>query len=237
MSYGYIYKTTNLLDNKIYIGQNKGKFTPYYYGSGLHIKRAINKYGRESFKLELIVCLPNREQLNEFEKFLISKYRDILGRDRLYNITNGGDGVEGFNHSEESKKAMSIFRSGKPRKHPQDCKCQWCKNKNGKRKHEENCSCVFCKNSRGESHLEGCQCIPCRMKRKEKIVHLATCQCCSCKAHRGEQRHTKEWKDNKSKKMMGHPVSNSTREKLKNNHLKHKSDCLCCICKKKRGQK
>ena len=109
--YGYIYKTTNLKEGKVYIGQNKGEFYPYYYGSGLHIKRAINKYGRESFKLELIAYLPNREQLNEFEKFLISKYREILGRDKLYNIQDGGEGHSG--------------------NHILNCNCCSCKNKRG----------------------------------------------------------------------------------------------------------
>ena len=52
--YGYIYLTTNLINNKIYIGQHKGKFNARYLGSGLHIKRSIKKYNRENFKVELL---------------------------------------------------------------------------------------------------------------------------------------------------------------------------------------
>jgi hypothetical protein len=37
MDYGYIYKTTNLLNNRIYIGKHKGEYNPNYFGSGLII--------------------------------------------------------------------------------------------------------------------------------------------------------------------------------------------------------
>ena len=45
--FGYIYKTTNLINNKIYIGQHKSeKFEPNkYIGSGVVLLKAINKYG------------------------------------------------------------------------------------------------------------------------------------------------------------------------------------------------
>lgn len=51
--YGYIYKTTNLINNKIYIGQHKvkeEKIDNSYYGSGKLIIQAIKKYGKENFK-------------------------------------------------------------------------------------------------------------------------------------------------------------------------------------------
>lgn len=44
-----IYKTTNLINGKIYIGQDS-KDRPNYYGSGKLIHRAIKKYGKENFK-------------------------------------------------------------------------------------------------------------------------------------------------------------------------------------------
>jgi hypothetical protein len=83
VDYGYIYKTTNLINGKIYIGQHKGKFSNRYFGSGLHLKRSINEYGKKSFKVEAIVFLPTKKQIDEFECFLIEKYREILGSDKL----------------------------------------------------------------------------------------------------------------------------------------------------------
>jgi hypothetical protein len=51
MSYGYIYKTTNLINGKIYIGQHKGCLSSHYIGSGKLIRWAINKYGKRNFRI------------------------------------------------------------------------------------------------------------------------------------------------------------------------------------------
>jgi len=48
-----IYKTTNTINGKIYIGKDV-KNDPNYIGSGLYIKNAIKKYGKEHFKKETI---------------------------------------------------------------------------------------------------------------------------------------------------------------------------------------
>ena len=85
-----IYKTTNLINNKIYIGKDE-KNDPKYLGSGLLIKRAINKYGEEHFSKVILEECTTREELNEKEKLWIEKYnsRDVsIG----YNITIGGEG-------------------------------------------------------------------------------------------------------------------------------------------------
>ena len=83
-----IYKTTNLINNKIYIGKDC-KNKPSYYGSGILIKRAIKKYGKENFKKETLeVC--NKDNICEREIFWISELnsQDIkIG----YNICNGGE--------------------------------------------------------------------------------------------------------------------------------------------------
>ena len=44
-----IYKTTNLINGKIYIGQSNGK-AKYYLGSGINFKKALKKYGRKNFQ-------------------------------------------------------------------------------------------------------------------------------------------------------------------------------------------
>ena len=47
---GYIYKTTNLITNKFYIGKRqKSTFDKYYYGSGKYLSASIVKYGKEAF--------------------------------------------------------------------------------------------------------------------------------------------------------------------------------------------
>lgn len=91
-NYGYIYKTTNLINNKFYIGQRKGKFNNNYLGSGTILKRAIRKYGKENFKVDILSFVNDKKELNKLEKIFIDKYRKILGRNNLYNMSDGGDG-------------------------------------------------------------------------------------------------------------------------------------------------
>ena len=114
MSYGYIYKTTNTLNDKIYIGQKKGRFEKWYMGSGVHIQRSLKKNGKDKFKLEIITYADSQEQLDELEKKFILEYRNQLSKDKLYNISNGGQGVS-RPPSEETKKKMSLSHIGLPR--------------------------------------------------------------------------------------------------------------------------
>ncbi|MCR4661666.1 MAG: GIY-YIG nuclease family protein [Clostridia bacterium] len=87
--YGYIYKTTNLINNKFYIGQHKNnKNNSSYLGSGKILKYAINKYGKENFKLEILEECDSQQKLNEREKYWIK----ILKNENCYNISDGGNG-------------------------------------------------------------------------------------------------------------------------------------------------
>lgn len=90
--YGYVYKTIDKTNGKLYIGQKKGEFNPKYYGSGLLIQRAIGKRGIKSFKLNIIAYASTKEELDELEKRYITEYRKQFTRDGLYNITDGGEG-------------------------------------------------------------------------------------------------------------------------------------------------
>lgn len=88
----YIYKTTNLVNGKIYIGQHIGN-RKNYLGSGKLIKRAIIKYGKENFSLEVLEYIENtdKELLDSRERFWIKFFNstdDTIG----YNICSGGQG-------------------------------------------------------------------------------------------------------------------------------------------------
>lgn len=88
--YGYIYKTTNLINGKVYIGQHKSKrFDRNYYGSGILIAEAIKKYGKENFKIELVEECNSKEELNDAEIYWIKKF-DAVNNDNYYNIALGG---------------------------------------------------------------------------------------------------------------------------------------------------
>lgn len=90
----YIYKITNKVNNKIYIGKHASK-RKTYWGSGKLIKLAIKKYGKENFIKEIIEYCENEELLNDREIFWI-KYFDSRNRLIGYNITAGGDGQTGI---------------------------------------------------------------------------------------------------------------------------------------------
>lgn len=116
--YGYIYLTTNLINNKMYIGQHRGKFNARYLGSGLYIKRAVKKYGQENFKVELLHVAKTLEELNILEIEYIKKY-NAYNDDNFYNLSNGGEGNSRI-CSEETKKKISKALKGKlsKEKHP-----------------------------------------------------------------------------------------------------------------------
>ena len=100
---GYIYKTTNLINGRVYIGKHcVSEYDPTYYGSGKLLKKAIKKYGKENFKNELLLEAETESQLNELEKKTIREYREMFGR-KLYNIAeggNGGDTISGLSEQE-----------------------------------------------------------------------------------------------------------------------------------------
>ena len=94
-----VYKTTNLINGKIYIGQDS-KNNPDYLGSGTIIKRAIKKYGKENFKKEILEICTTKQEMDEKEKFWIKKLNSIKNG---YNISEGGDGCLGCKQSDETK--------------------------------------------------------------------------------------------------------------------------------------
>ena len=83
-----IYKTTNLVNGKYYIGQDS-KNDPNYLGSGKLLKYAIEKYSIENFQKEILETCNTKEQLNEREIFWIKELNSI---ETGYNISEGGGG-------------------------------------------------------------------------------------------------------------------------------------------------
>jgi group I intron endonuclease len=98
-----IYKTTNLINGKIYIGKDKHD-NPKYLGSGKRLNSAIRKYGQESFLKEIIEYCNSEKHMSEREKYWISYYRE---KTRLTNYLNGGQGQQkGYKHTDEAKEKI-----------------------------------------------------------------------------------------------------------------------------------
>ena len=111
---GYIYKYTNLINGKIYIGKtyhlNKRKYEHKHREVNTYFHNAIKKYGFENFKYEVIAQTDNDKTLNFLERYYIRKFNSF--GENGYNLTLGGEGTLGYNFSEEQKKKMSEVRKG-----------------------------------------------------------------------------------------------------------------------------
>lgn len=115
-AFGYIYKTQNRLNHKIYIGQKRGAVNLAYSGSGVLVNKAIKKYGKRNFMTSPIGYAIDQKNLNELERYLIKRYRTELGKQKVYNLSDGGEGgigMKGKYHTEAWKLANSKRMSGK----------------------------------------------------------------------------------------------------------------------------
>lgn len=93
--YYTIYKTTNLINGKIYIGAHKtSDLNDGYFGSGKLINLAVEKYGIEHFKTETLHFLDNEEEMFLMEAELVTE--EFIKEDTNYNLKVGGEG--GFDY-------------------------------------------------------------------------------------------------------------------------------------------
>lgn len=96
--YGYVYLTTNLINNKKYIGMHKAAhFDTNYKGSGILISEAFEKYGWDNFTCEVLKWCDTQLELRDSEKYFIEMY-NALEDPNYYNIAAGGAGGDIFNH-------------------------------------------------------------------------------------------------------------------------------------------
>lgn len=109
--FNYVYKITNLINGKIYIGKHStDNLDDNYMGSGTRLRQAYKKYGLENFKKEVIDYYNSEEELNRGEMFYIENFNSTdpkIG----YNLTYGG---EGEIPTKETKKKMSESQKGRP---------------------------------------------------------------------------------------------------------------------------
>ena len=128
---GYIYKITNKINGKVYIGQTKKtieeRFQEHLKKAKIHTNRylydAMNKYGYENFIVSQIEKCPDNN-LDEREIFWIAFYQS---NNKLYgyNMTAGGGGGNTWinnPHKEETSKKISQTNKGKHKKTPEQIK-------------------------------------------------------------------------------------------------------------------
>ena len=139
-SYGIIYCITNRINCKKYIGQTvrslkerwKDHCKSLKKGEKTYLYNAIRKYGITNFIIEFICECPDRDSLNNQEKYYISKY-ETFDSNKGYNLTRGGFGSSGFKILDETKKKMSKSHLGKKRSpHTEETKRKISESKKGK---------------------------------------------------------------------------------------------------------
>lgn len=109
-----IYKITNRLDNKIYVGKHKTENKDDgYFGSGILIERAIAKHGKENFIKEILFELPTEDAMNQKEADIVDE--DFVARDDTYNLKLGGIGGWDFINENglNSKSKSELSDNGK----------------------------------------------------------------------------------------------------------------------------
>lgn len=92
--FGYIYKITNIITNKVYIGKHKyskPELDPNYITSGVYIQNSIDLYGIDNFIIELVDIADDVNELNNKEIYYIESLNTKYPNG--YNLTNGGDGL------------------------------------------------------------------------------------------------------------------------------------------------
>lgn len=203
-----IYKTTNLINGKFYIGKDKNN-NDSYLGSGLLLKKAIKKYGKENFKKEILEFCQDEEELNDKEKYWILNTNAInLG----YNILEGGTGGDTFTNNPNK---LEISKKYFNRRHTQETKDKI--SKNNKRLKGVN-----------HPHFNKKQTEITKQKRKESFLKNGF-------PMQGRN-HSKESKNLISIKKKGIKLSEETKIKISNsNKGKKKEEVICPYCLRKGG--
>lgn len=114
-----VYLLTCVPSGKRYVGICKSTATKRFkrhcteagQGSKLFLHRAIRKYGKASFTVDVIATADDWEQAKLLERSCIAEYGTFAPAG--FNMTEGGEGTVGYQHREDSRAAMSQKHTGK----------------------------------------------------------------------------------------------------------------------------
>lgn len=118
--YGIVYKATNNLNGKVYIGQTvrdlniriNRHLQDAKYENKTIFHRAINKYGKENFDWFIVDYAYNQDELNKKEIYWIEYCNSFIKNPNCngYNMTIGGYGASGENHPSYNKEVSKEVR-------------------------------------------------------------------------------------------------------------------------------
>lgn len=132
----YIYKITNSVNNKIYVGKSTRPVNERFKrhirdalnhpNSRIHIQRAINKYGADKFQCQEIDTAKTLEELSLKEMYWI---KTLDSYKNGYNMTVGGEGGDTYSKLSENqlsdiKNKISLSNKGKNNGMSRSLKCK-----------------------------------------------------------------------------------------------------------------
>jgi hypothetical protein len=99
-----IYKITNKLNNKFYVGAHKtSNINDDYFGSGVILERAVKKHGIENFNKEILFECLDVEEMWQKETSIVDE--EFIARSDTYNVKLGGCG--GFDYVNKNHPRMA----------------------------------------------------------------------------------------------------------------------------------
>jgi group I intron endonuclease len=114
--YYTIYEIKNNINDKIYVGKHQtAVINDRYFGSGIVLKEAIKKYGKENFTKTVLYVFETEEEMNSKEKEIVTE--EFIYRKDTYNIGVGGKGGPqflGHKHTEATKQKLREIGLNRP---------------------------------------------------------------------------------------------------------------------------
>jgi len=224
----FIYKVTNKINGKVYVGKWQGKNVATRWerhlktaasGKGYYFHNAIRKYGEAGFTMETIASATTKEGLIQLEKQFISEL-DATNPSKGYNLTKGGEG--GFTYPGARNPFYGKHHT--PKTKDKLRACGWIHI--GKKRSistKDRISRALKGKTRSEEHAlhisESKKGIPLSEERRE-----------ACSAHLRSLKRTPEWKSSISSALKGKPKSDEHRRKLSEARKSPLVNRVCPTC-------
>jgi group I intron endonuclease len=114
-----VYLVTNKIDGKQYVGQTTKTLEARWFDhiqtrknpSCKYLYSAVQKHGVESFEIETLVIVNSKEEMDRYERGLIKALGTKVPFG--YNLTDGGDGAQGFVFTDEQRRKISLGLMGR----------------------------------------------------------------------------------------------------------------------------
>lgn len=122
-SFPCIYLWTNLINNKVYVGQTQNfynRMQQYSRGNDSNriIGQALHKYGIDNFDIAILEKVEDVEKLDECEQYWMEYYKSY-DLSKGYNLCKEAGTTRGYHHTEEDKKKMSEIVKRRLQNHPE----------------------------------------------------------------------------------------------------------------------